>query len=571
MHENDAWAGVYDRSGMTTDDRRRPSSADWLEPQVDQQGLTRYLETVRERWKLILSIALLTTLAATAYVVTAPRIYAAEADILVSPFDQDDPIYSSLGLIGQASDPTRDVETVSRLIQTNEVKRLTNQRVPRATRQAVEDVRAEPVAVSNIVAITVEATSAQAAADYANALGQAFSDLRDRQLDARAGAVIQRLRGRLERTPASNQDAIAGLVYNIDQLEQFRQAGDPTVGLETRAEPPRTTISPRTRLSLLAGMVGGLVLGLGGAFGLQALDPRLRREEQLRGISRLPVLARVPRETTGELGPLRSALGRIPLLGRPFRLQDTSGPLRPEQLSPPTVEAHRTLRATLAASRSRGSGPRAILVTGASAGEGKTTTAINLAASLALAGNNVILIEADLRRPTIGKAVGATALDGTVSVLLESASLDEALVTTTAYGPNLRFLLARYAGQAGGLLADWLFLPAAQRLLAEAKELADFVIIDSPPITEVIDALPLAQSADDVLLVSRLGHSRLTKLRQMVELLARHEVQPAGFAVIGVPPAETTSSYYIGELADMPTMNGERALGPGRRARSSGR
>jgi Mrp family chromosome partitioning ATPase/capsular polysaccharide biosynthesis protein len=570
MHDNDAWAGVYDRPGMTIDDRRR-SAADWLEPQVEQQGLTRYLETVRERWKLILSIALITTLAAAAYVATAQRIYASEADVIVQPFDQDDAIYTSLGLIGQASDPTRDVETVSRLIMTNEVRRLTNRRVGPSVRAAVKGVRAEPVAVSNIVAITVEATDPRAAATYANALGQAFSDLRDQQLNRRAGAVIQRLRARLERTPATNEDAQAGLVYNIDQLEQFRQNGDPTVDLQTQAEPPRAPIWPRPLLSVLAGLVGGLVLGVGGAFGLQALDPRLRREEQLRGISRLPVLARVPREALAERGRARSALGRIPLLGRPFRAKEGAGPLRPEQLSPPTVEAHRTLRATLAASRRRGGGPRAILVAGASAGEGKTTTAINLAASLALAGNNVILIEADLRRPTIGKAVGATALDGTVSVLLESASLEDALVTTTAYGPNLRFLLARYAGQAGGLLADWLFLPAAQRLLADAKELADFVIIDSPPITEVIDALPLAQSADDVLLVSRLGHSRLTKLRQMVELLARHEVHPAGFAVIGVPAAETTSSYYIGELADLPSMNGERSPRPGRRTGSTGR
>ena len=571
MHDNDAWAGVYDRPGMTMDDPRRPSSADWLEPQVDRGGLTRYLETVRERWKLILGIALLTTLVAATYVALAPRIYSAEADVLVTPFDQDEAIYSSLGLIGQASDPTRDVETVSRLIQTTEVERLARTTVTPAQFRAVEDVRAEPVAISNIVSITVEATDPRAAAAYANALGQAFSDLRDRQLDTRAGGIIRRLRGRLERTPASNQDAQAGLVYNIDQLEQFRQGGDPTVGLETPAEVPRTTISPRSRLSLAAGAVGGLVLGLVGAFGLQALDPRLRREEQLRGISRLPVLARVPRETTIDLGRVRGALARLPLLGRPFRPRDGAGPLRPEQLSPSTVEAHRTLRATLAASRTRRTGPRSILVTGASAGEGKTTTAVNLAASLALAGNNVILIEADLRRPTIGKAVGATALDGTVSVLLESASLEDALVTTTAYGPNLRFLLARYAGQAGGLLADWLFLPAAQRLLADAKELADYVIIDSPPITEVIDALPLAQSADDVLVVARLGHSRLTKLRQMVELLARHDVQPAGFAVIGVPPAETTSSYYIGELADVPAMNGERPGRAARRARSTGR
>jgi Mrp family chromosome partitioning ATPase len=91
-------------------------------------------------------------------------------------------------------------------------------------------------------------------------------------------------------------------------------------------------------------------------------------------------------------------------------------------------------------------------------------------------------------------------------------------------------------------MADRLFLPSTHRIVSEAKKLADYVIIDSPPLSEVIDALPLAQQADEVLLVVRLGKTQLTKLAHLAELLSRHAIRPVGFAVVGAQPA--TEGYY---------------------------
>jgi succinoglycan biosynthesis transport protein ExoP len=235
---------------------------------------------------------------------------------------------------------------------------------------------------------------------------------------------------------------------------------------------------------------------------------------------RLPVLARVPREPGGKT------------------------PLRPERLAPATIEAYRTLRATLSASRAGKTGSRSVLVTSPSASEGKTTTAINLAASLALAGRRVILIEADLRRPSIGRTLGIEPTTDLMDVVLEEAPLEEALEQVEGYGPNFEVLLAKDPGENGAPNADGLFLPTAQALIDRAKGLADYVIIDSPPLTEVIDGLALAERADEVLLVIRLGRSLQARIIQLAELLAQHGIEPVGLAVVGVPASDTASDYY---------------------------
>jgi capsular exopolysaccharide synthesis family protein len=231
-------------------------------------------------------------------------------------------------------------------------------------------------------------------------------------------------------------------------------------------------------------------------------------------------------------------------------------------MSPVGAEAYRTLRSTLEASNPDGrdtatSGARVILITGPSASEGKSTTALNLASSLALSGSKVILIEADLRRPALAGVLDTKpARGGVVSVLIENIKLRDALTVTPNYGQNLQLLLADYEG---GWIAELFSIPAANRMIDEARQLADYVVIDSPPLNEVVDALPLARKSDDVLIVVRLGKSRLDRIGQLGELLAENGIRPVGFAVVGVPrPGRNQYHYYA---ADRPEEErGERAI-----------
>jgi receptor protein-tyrosine kinase len=286
-------------------------------------------------------------------------------------------------------------------------------------------------------------------------------------------------------------------------------------------------------LSVVGGIIAGLILGVAAAFAAQILDPRLRREAQLRRNYRLPILGRIPKEGGTQ-----------------------ESPLAPRQISSATGEAYRALRATLVgARRRRADEGKVILVTGSSPSEGKTTTAVNLATSLALAGHRVILIESDLRRPVLARVLGVRPENGgVVSVLIENTTLAESLIPSTTYGPNLRLLLSDYEG---GWIAELFSIPTAERMIQDARRMADYVIVDSAPLNEVVDALPLALQADEVLIVVRLNITRLDKLSQLAELLAENGVRPVGFAVIGTPRPKRSEYHYYAE-PDSESQDGQK-------------
>lgn len=502
-------------------DNLNDKKAEWLQPPAEEEGLRRYIETLRERAQTVIMAVIVTTAMALLYVITAPKTYEAQADMLVTPVSGEDPVLRSLPVIVVSIDPTRDVETASQFVTNLDVATRVREELglSDSPRNLLEKVSAEPVAQSNIVAVTAEESSPEEAQELANAFASATVADRTEQVHEAIAVLLPPLQSQLEEAEGTTLAEAIGA--RVAQLQALSAAPDPSMRLETEAGLPTSQASPRPVLSIAAGIIAGLVLGIGGAFAFQNLDPRLRREAQLRRLYQLPILARIPREARGA----------------------GDGPLGPRRLSSTGAEAYRTLRSTLEASRIDDRGSRVILITGPSPGEGKSTTAINLASSLALAGNRVVLIEADLRRPALGNALGASPVrGGVVSVLIENTSLQDALITTPSHGPDLEVLLADYEG---GWIADLFSIPAARRMIDEARDRADYVVIDSPPLNEVVDALPLARRADDVLIVVRLGRTRLDRVAHLSELLAENGIRPVGFAVVGVSrPSRKEYHYY---------------------------
>lgn len=516
----------------------RPS---WRQP-TQQDGLKQSLQTIRERWWVVLLAVLATTAAAAAYVLTAEKVYEAEADVLISPVPDDAQALISLGLPPRSSDPLRDVETAARLISSIDVA---EQAQPKLAGTAAEDlspeelrdsITAAPLADSNIVSLTARSDDPDAAAAIANAFGEAAIAQRSRDFQKRLKSKLAELQQSIEAANPADP-AVQSTAAEIAQLQLLEGQPDPTLTLAVEARPSDSAVSPRPTLSLLAGILAGLVLGIGAVFVHRLVDPRLRHEEQLYESFRLPVLARIPQDPNGG--------------GAGVHL-----PIAPNRLSPPTLEAYRTLRGTLGVFRPPGGGARSVLVTSASAKEGKSTTALGLASAMAQAGNRVIMIEADLRRPELGSAMQVGVQRGVVSVLIGESSLEDALVESPLVGPNLRMLLADHTGPA---TTELFALRVAEELISDAERLADYVVVDSAPLVEVVDSLPLARLVDDVVIVVRLKETRLDRLSQLAELFSESDIRPSGFAIVGTA-AQRGEYYYMAPNADGAARGGSRRL-----------
>jgi capsular exopolysaccharide synthesis family protein len=448
-----------------------------------------------------------------AYVKLAPKTYQAEADLLVMPVAADDPNLIGLPLIRQTADPTSDVLTASKLVTAPDVASRVSAQLGGSPNSLLANVSATPVTQSDIVAVQATASTATHAAALANAFAQQTVTSRTHLLHAQLARLIPQLKASMRGLTAADAAALSS---ELAEFETLSRAPDPTLRVSSPATPPTSPASPKKTLSLAAGGFAGLVLGVLTVLALQAVDPKLRDEEQLRELYDLPLLARIPRQRAGRT------------------------PITPDDLSPAATEAFRTLRSAFSLRHGSGDRGHAVLITGDSAGAGKTTVALNLAASLSASGKHVILIEADMRRPSIGHALRVTAPQGLASVLFDEIDLVDALITTRWHGPQLELLLAG-SGSAGRV--DRISPERARELVREACEICDFVVIDSPPLTDITDALPLAEEADDVLLVARIGTSQLRKLSDLGELLIRERIRPAGVALVG-PPEKDRGYYY---------------------------
>src|SRR3954468_765512 len=210
--------------------------ASWLNPSAEQQGLARYVSTLRERKWLILFTVLITTLASVGYVLTASKVYEAEADLLITPIDNNDPTLSGLGLISSSSDPTRDVETASKLVTSTTVAKRVKVKLhdSRSAEQLLQKVSVAPVATSNIVAVSADGGSPKEAQQIANAFAtEAVANRTENfhsQIDQRIASIKPQVKG----TPSATQLADpASLASQLSRLELLRSGPDPTIPVET--------------------------------------------------------------------------------------------------------------------------------------------------------------------------------------------------------------------------------------------------------------------------------------------------------------------------------------------------
>jgi polysaccharide biosynthesis transport protein len=288
--------------------------------------------------------------------------------------------------------------------------------------------------------------------------------------------------------------------------------------------PPGPTVETRSSLVITNTLIA-LLLGVVLAFVLESLDSGLRSVAEIETISGLPSLALIPRSrrTGVPASTLSIAQRNVGALSSP-KSQFT--------------EAFRALRTSLLLSTA-GSLPKVILLTSATPSEGKTTICTNLACVLAQNDVRVLMIDGDLRRPTVHHRLGLNGKIGLTSILTGTATLEQAVQKLPEL-PNLEILVS---GPVPPFPTEMLGSQTMIDLLEQCRGIYTHVVIDSPPLLSVTDGVVLARSADAVVLIVRHGRSGKQTVRRARDLLARAGAPVTGIAINAV---DLSSPEYYG-------------------------
>ncbi|MCS6842795.1 MAG: polysaccharide biosynthesis tyrosine autokinase [Caldilineales bacterium] len=407
-----------------------------------------------------------------------------------------------------------------------------------------------PIRDTQLINLQVQANDPALAAELANTLPEVFKGVNQARQRERFETTRKELQAELaavEKDIVATQEAIAQLsesqsaedkaqvsrlqsalrryeaTYNslLNSLAELRlteaQATDNVV-LATPAQPPKNPVRPRVLFNTLLAAIVGAMLAVGVAFLIEYLDDTVKTPDDVRAVSGLPTLA---------------AVVELEADTPQQRLVALTAPRSPE------AEAYRVLRTNLQFS-SLDKPLRALMVTSAGPGEGKSTTATNLAVVFAQAGSRVLLVDADLRRPSIHRLLQVPNNTGLTTALLQVGNRPEDFVQATAQ----QNLSALTTGPIPPNPAELLGSARMHDLLTHLKERYDLVVVDSPPVLAVADATILSNQADGVLMVVSAGETRFEMLAQALERLTGVGSRPLGVVLNKLTPDSGGSYYY---------------------------
>lgn len=309
------------------------------------------------------------------------------------------------------------------------------------------------------------------------------------------------------------------LVTTVDQLSPADSNGKRAVvaTIVTPATVPLEKTTPRTTLNLAVGLLVGLLLGIGQAVLRNTLDRLIRTEDDVARATDHSVIAKVPFDSDAAEHPLV-------MFSDPHSLR---------------AEAYRKLRTNLQfLSIAKRADKRSFVVTSSIAAEGKSTTAINLASTIAEGGEKVLLIDADLRRSTVATYLNIEGSVGLTTVLIGRANLDEVV---QPIGTNTFHVVA--AGETPPNPAELLASDAMKRLLEEATAHYDTVVIDAAPLLPVTDAAILATITAGALIVAGSGVVTVPELEDSLATLEQVNGAALGI-VLNRAKVDSGDGYY---------------------------
>ncbi len=483
--------------------------------------LREFLQKMTRRKWLVLGVVVIVASLAGVYSYTRPNVFSSTAEVLARP------------ILVQPLDPdpldNLSVPTEAQLVRSTDVARLAQSYMgsSEALPELLKQVTVETPQDTQILQISFTDSNARNAQRGAQSFARAYLAFKlDQAVEAIArqstafrdqiavyddqiATIDVQLKAFPTDSPeydsllARRDEVVTARVTPQSQLAQVTTLSTDPGQVVQDAEKPSSPTSPKHQVDLALGILLGLGAGVALASVREQLQDRIEDAAGLRRSLKAPTLGLIPWS--------RMLRGDMP------RLVTIDGPRSP------AAEAYRTLRTNLLAA-CKSAKVRTILVTGSRQGEGKTTTAVNLAVALAQVGKSVVLISADLRYPRMHSLLGIGNEQGLGQVLLGSLALNDALVDTPI--ANLRVLPS---GPVSGVDEPAELLQSDRMFeVIRGCHRADFVIVDGPPIEPVADSLVLADLVDGVLLVADAQDGTREGVAR-----ARHHLEQVGGTILG--------------------------------------
>ena len=344
----------------------------------------------------------------------------------------------------------------------------------------------------------------------------------------------------LKRDVETNRTLYEGLLEKLKEAGVTSSLRSNNFRIVDVARVPTFPAEPNVPRNLAFGLALGLTTGIGLGFLLEGIDNTVRTPEQAQAISALPSLGMIPlssrSSTDGSSKRLSRAGGGHALTASSPEVVELITVSRPQSQM---AESYRALRTSLLLT-SLGGPPKVILITSALPQEGKTTTSLNTSVVLAQKGSRVLLIDADMRRPSIHKALGMGPRTGLSNVLTGSATLQQAIVRSGKVPTH--FVLP--AGTPPPNPAELLASAHMGEILADLRDQYDHIVIDTPPTLSVTDAVILSTRADTVILVIRSGQTTKQALRRARDILMRVNARISGVLLNAADLSSPDYYYY---------------------------